>query len=229
MTLRGRFSFSSDDHTYRVGRWLVPGITEILRAAGFINDRYYGSASRNRGSVAHAITEGLDVGTVDVDRIDGPLRGWVLAYTAFVRACRPDHALVEAAVVNRRLGFATHVDRAGRLLGHLALWNIKTGPADSWHGVQRAAEVLALDGRRTNRKRYTLYIRNTGTFSLEEHRNDADFDAFEDALYQWRLGCHNPARHGPLSLLSPLAAASLRAKPSLPRPRSSSKRRPLTA
>ena len=155
MALRGRFTFAPDQHIYRVGRYQVPGTTEIMRVAGRVDERYYTLTGRTRGQVIHELSEGLDLGLLDLTKLNRKVRGWVLAYAAFVEQMHPRHDLIEAAVVQRGYGFATMVDRAGYLLGR-AVWNIKTGPMHPSHAIQRAAEKLALDGRWSARRRFTL-------------------------------------------------------------------------
>lgn len=220
--LRGRFTFNSAQHEYRVGRYLVPGISEILRAAGIVQDRHYGQTSRTRGSVVHELIEAADLGLLALENVAGPVRGWCLAYAAAVRDLKPTHEVIEGAVVHRGFGYATTIDRAGTLLGRRATWNVKTGPAAAWHGIQRAAEALALDGRISRRARFTLYIRPSGRYSVEEHTNAADFEDFLDACLQWRRGCHQERLHGPLRLVDPLLGAEARLKQFQPRSRNRS-------
>jgi len=64
--------------------------------------------------------------------------------------------------------------------------------------------VLALDNGETPRRRYTLYLRKSGTYRLEEHINRGDFNAAWEAIRIWRRNWHDPRRHAPLRLLDPI-------------------------
>mgnify|MGYP001608532845 CR=1 FL=1 len=214
MTLKGRFSFDATAHLYRIGQYQVPGTSAVLEAAGYLAGlRRASGASRWRGEQVHALAAAVDMGTLasepEVRRWlathsgPAPLAGWLAGYRAFMAGSRPRYTLIETPVVDRRRGFATVVDRAGWLFGAPMVLNLKSGAKDSAHAVQRALEVLALDGRRSRRRRFTLYLRPSGRFRLEEHINDGDFDAAEEALILWRQHAHDPARHYPLRLVRP--------------------------
>lgn len=202
--LRGRPSFLVQEHRYLIGAHEVPGLGEIMKAGGELDDRWFNLSGRNRGGGVHELTHLLDLGLVKLEDIESDLRGWVIAYAAFVRQHRPRYDLVEEPVFNRGLGFATVIDRAGALPdeGPMVL-NIKTGGRIDWHGVQRAGEVLAWRGALApDVARFTLYIRKTGTFDLWRHPTPRmDHDTFLRCLHEWRQLCHDPRRHGPLSCL----------------------------
>lgn len=219
--LRGKFTFDQAEHIYRVGDWIVPGITEVLKVSGDMDERFIPDEARNRGSAIHQITEDLDLGLYSVTEIaESPYLGWVEAYVNFYEAVRPEYDHIETPVINRELGFATAVDRAGALNDAQFVMNIKTGVKMRAHSIQLAAEVLALDGKRSDRKRFTLYIKKTKKWDLIEHANEGDFSQFEEALHEWREECHNPTIHGPRKLLQPLqkqllsAPSSRRVRPS---------------
>lgn len=208
--LKGRCSFDRVSHTYRIGEWVVPGITEILKVAGKIDTTWIPESARVRGELVHKLTERHDLKFEDISKHVGPLRGWCLSYVDFVAQDKPRFDGIERAVYHAGLGFATIIDRWGSRRGPNVM-NIKSGTFNHSHEIQSAGELLALDGRWSDRKRETLYIRDGRSFRVEEHRNDADRDEFLDCLHVWRSGCHDAKLHGPQKSLSDLSRrASLR-------------------
>ena len=209
--LRGKFRFTDDPHQYFVCgkhyRYVVPGTTDILAAAGYYpGRRFMTRAGRARGSVIHELTAALDLGLVNLAQLERmTISGYLRAYVMFLEERQPrfDPEHTEGAAINRRLGFATHVDRAGVLRGPMVL-NIKTGARSSADPVQAALEVLALDGRWSTRHRYTLYLRKSSSYKLVEHINDGDEGRALEGLSRWRHNEHNEKTHGKLRLLDPL-------------------------
>jgi|ETNvirnome_2_130_1030620.scaffolds.fasta_scaffold09962_2 hypothetical protein len=210
--LRGRFAFDPESHVYSLYgkryRYIVPGTTEILRAAGYYATAFYTREGRERGSAIHRLSAALDLGLVDVDKLMRlSISGYLRAFVRFKEenTHRFDAEWIEGAVVNRRLGFATHVDRAGALGGPMVL-NLKTGSPSPADPVQSALELLALDGRWSPRRRYTLYLGANGRYKLVEHVNAGDERSALEALGIWRRNEHQESRHGRLALLDPVPA-----------------------
>jgi hypothetical protein len=211
--LEGRCSFLEDEHLYYIGPWEVPGTGPVMRAGGVLEDRFFTISGRSRGSVVHKLTQNLDLELITLDEVHTKLRGWVIAYAAFLRKHEPDYSMIETPVFNRELGFATVLDRTGTLIPDPRepevrvpfVLNIKTGGHKHADDVQSAGEVLAYKNERDfDLARYTLYLKKTGKFKLERHPFEGDFDEFEDCLQDWRRLCHDPKRHPPLKDLRPL-------------------------
>lgn len=204
--ISGEVGFVGASHTYTIGGWVVPGITAIMKGAGKYDERWIPRSARDRGSLVHRLTEEHDLGFRDLGDYYGPVRGWCLAYLEYLRMERPRVTVIEQCFYHRRLGFATTIDRAGYRRGPM-VQNLKSGPADHMHEIQSAGELLAIDGWWTARRRETVYLRENGTYEIEQHDNDADRDEFLDALHDWRTACHSPKRNIPLRLLSNLSPA----------------------
>lgn len=206
-SLRGTFTFDARDHVYRVGRWVVPGTSEVVRAAGWFNARYCGSEAPRRGTRVADLTWQWELGLVDLENVDGPERGYLLGYIQAMKLeAIPRWATGEAGrwreleepIVNRALGLATIPDRVGlrRML------NVKTGQRYEFHRIQRALEVMVREPRQdwwTRWHRDTLYLTPKGGARIDRHENPHDFADAMDALATWRNACHDDERHGPRS------------------------------
>lgn len=223
--LIGTLRFLEEIHQYTVEgagfSHVVPGITEILRASGHIAERFMKQSDRDRGARIHKMIEEMNLGLLELSDIppDDPHIGWCSAWQGVVDKLKPvdKNGLpgwdgIELPIINRKLGFATTVDCIGRFssveahpfTGRPFVANIKTGVSAKVHGVQLAAEVLAYDGRRSERLRLSIEIKKSGKFRVREHDNPQDFIDFEEALLAWRDACHHPEKHGPIRLLHPL-------------------------
>lgn len=215
--IRGPFRFDRDAHIYTVGRYQVPGSTEVLRAGGFIQSARFTQAGRTRGTLVHELIEAILLETVDVAALDGAaVSAYVQAAVAFLDETRPRVQGVEACAVNRRLGFATTIDLVGRLRGALGgpmVLNWKTGQPQRSDAIQSAFEVWALDGRVSARRRFTCYLKPTQRYRLEEHTNRGDFDEAAEALTLWRQHEWTATRHAPLRLLDPVETSRSGGRP----------------
>ena len=213
--LRGRFTFDALAHEYRVGRWVVPGTSDVVQAAGRFNARYCGDEAPRRGTRVATLTWQWEMGLVEADAVEGPERGYLLGYLKAMELERIPRWCTEARgrwleleepVVNRGLGLATIPDRVGR---HRML-NVKTGQRYDFHRLQRALEVMVRDPREDWWPRWdrdTLYLTPRGGARIDRHEDPHDFADALDALADWRRGCHDERKHGPLSWFRAQSAA----------------------
>lgn len=70
--------FDSDGHRYFVNGDLVPSVTQVIRDAGMIDDRYFTEYHRWRGSEAHkAIATWNRAGNIDRRKVDPKIRPYL--------------------------------------------------------------------------------------------------------------------------------------------------------
>lgn len=80
--------FNSTTHTYKRNGLVIPGVTTILRQAGFVDISWYTEAARWRGSNIHTACMFDDRGTLDEESDDGrealaPIQGYIDAWRLF--------------------------------------------------------------------------------------------------------------------------------------------------
>lgn len=101
--------FNEADHSYFLDGVRVPSVTGILKAEGFIDDRFFDEWSRDRGSMVHLATHYDDLGELDEDSLDPVIVPYVEAWRRFKRE---SGFIVEAS----ETGLASRVHRyAGTL------------------------------------------------------------------------------------------------------------------
>lgn len=184
--LRGPFRFDPASHRYTVGARPVPGIHAVLRAGGverdlgFLSDEY-----RLRGKAVHAATLHWEL-TGDEPHLRPEWRPFFEAYRAFRQSLDCRWRWLEHPRVERRLGFASIIDREGTVNGGPAILEIKTGSPDNFHGPQLAGgDLLAGRFPRGARRRLAVYLAADGKFRLREYSDPADYLKFLAALERW--------------------------------------------
>lgn len=118
-----------------------PRVTEILKATGYIDTRWYTEAGRDRGTKLHECTEAIDVLGLPIDtwpEYEAKLKTWVewKADTgAVIKA-------VEQSVESDE--YIGRCDRVVSVYGSLWVVDIKSGSKQYWHKLQVTAYALAL-------------------------------------------------------------------------------------
>ena len=182
------FRFDAERHEY----WaldtgaLLPHITGILESAGLIDKRWYTQASRDRGTLVHAWTMDIDFKVLpQLEEIGAELRPYLAAYKMFAAIERPINLAIEVALVHPHFRYGGRIDRQVSMRKRTGVLEIKTGAAERWHMLQTALQAM-LQSEETGIPaetlgRWVVYLRKVGKsstrgrFSLEEHRDPADF------------------------------------------------------
>ena len=73
------FTFDPEEHRFSVNGVVWPSITQVLREAGMIDDRWFDEYSATRGSYVHKICELHEKGILDPKSVDDDLKGYFKA------------------------------------------------------------------------------------------------------------------------------------------------------
>jgi hypothetical protein len=132
-------TFDEATHTYRVGGHKKPGVTGILKAAGYIDDRWFSEAAAWRGHVVHACCQLHCLGTLDAKTVDPLAQGYLDAWIGFKANIGFTPIAVEVPRYDPELDICGIPDRIGYLGdGTPAIVDLKTGPTQAWHALQLA-------------------------------------------------------------------------------------------
>lgn len=183
-------SFDREQHIYRLADRILPSVTEILKGAGVVNDRWWTEAGRWRGSQVHAACWYDDQNDLDESSLDPVLRGYVDAYRQF----RSDTGFVatdiESPIYNDLLGYAGTPDRIGKINGgRLCLPDIKSGASSKVTRYQTVAYVACLPSPRKY-VRMELRLQHNGKYSLqvyEPKEYDRDFQIWHSIVTVFHL------------------------------------------
>ncbi len=175
------FRFDAGRHEYFIGDQKVPSITQLIEMGGLVNgSQYFTEASRIRGTSVHALCADYDLGALDLPRLESPHRGYVLGYIAACEALKPDWQSIEVADVHPVYRYGVRTDRVGKVFGRRTVCEIKSAVKARHHAIQTSLQALADEVRskvpHEMIQRFTIYVKPTGKFSVEEHTDRRDFD-----------------------------------------------------
>lgn len=182
------FRFDADRHQYFYNDVLVPSITQLLDLGGLVNGKdYFTEASRERGQEVHRLCMDYELGVLDLASLDSPFRGYALGYVAAVKALRPKWEQIEVADVHPVLRFGGRTDRTGRVFARATVAEIKSAAKAKHHPIQTALQAILKSGAPGGvpaemYQRLTIYVKNTGKFTVEEHTDPRDFDVARDLI-----------------------------------------------
>lgn len=184
-----RFAYDDTAHEYvdLEGGEVVPHVTSLLAAGGWIDDRWYTEESCVRGAAVHRLTADYDLGVIaDPAMITSRYKGWLLGHIAAMRVIQPIWTQIEEPMVSRRDHFGGRPDRAGMIYGAQAVMEIKSGPPPrparpsgsvaahdaTSHQIQTALQSLlvasALRLPPESIGRFALYLKANGKFRFEQ-------------------------------------------------------------
>lgn len=185
-------TFDAATHTYKFGARVLPNVTQIIREAGLIDDRYFTDEARERGRAVHVATALYDQGRLDDSKVREEYRGYVEAYKNYRSQSEWKVVAIEQRVWNADLGYAGTQDREVESCGCVGLEDLKTGAPVASTAIQTAAyercdskyPYYGLPGPRR-----AIHLRANGKFSVEVYDDHDDWDAFLAALTlrNWKL------------------------------------------
>lgn len=174
-----------ETHTYTVGDTVYPSVTQIIKAAGLIDDEWFNEEARERGELVHIATALYDRGQLNWEKVPDEIRGYVLGWIKFREESKCKIVSTERQF-NSGFGYCGTIDREITLNGRLGILDIKTGQPQAWHGVQLGGYRIGsgLHGVKT----FSLYLSNRGTYKLVETRDEPEGQMFHAALnlYQYK-------------------------------------------
>jgi len=172
-------TFDPGSHEYREDDGTpIPSVTQILKAAGVIDDRWYTAESRDKGTAAHRLCERYAEGDREGKRgIFLRALPYVNAFANWVDSCYPWAIATECRIYHKLNGkaYAGTFDLLAEIQGKRTLIDIKTGAPAKWHAIQLAAYAMAhltgnpfIEGKPVNPdKCAVLYLRADGSYKYD--------------------------------------------------------------
>lgn len=170
--------FDEPTHTYKVDGRVVPSVTQILKAIGCVDTRWYTDEGRERGKAIDTLTELHDKGELDIEAAEvycPQYVGYVKAWIAFRAETGFETYRAQVKVANTRLGYAGTLDREGRFCGAsvtgLIIVDLKSGAPEWWHPLQTQGYAECVGDRC---RRGCVYLGRNGKAKWIEHDDPAD-------------------------------------------------------
>jgi hypothetical protein len=105
--------FDEATHTYSYNGFVLPSVTQILQAEGFVNTAFYDEWSRNKGSMVHLAVKYYLSGELDEETLDPEIVPYLTAFKKFMRDSRFQFDEVEQAGRNTTWNYAGTYDLRG--------------------------------------------------------------------------------------------------------------------
>lgn len=173
-------TFDPITHTFKINGVPVPSVTQALKAANIIDDRFYTDEARERGIAVHAACHYLDEECLDWETVAPEIVPYVEAYQRFKDESGFVPALIEEPVFNAQYFYGGILDRTGLLNGQAVLLDLKSGDPEPWANLQTAGYWGCLAQKHA---RYTLRLYPEGKYKLSNvHADPNDFRVFLSAV-----------------------------------------------
>lgn len=160
-----------DNHIYRVDGLVTPGVNEILKGAGLVDDQWFTEQGKYRGSVVHMLCHYDNEGDLDESWIDeqenaADLHGYLRAHRRFKLETGFEATHSEEQVHNSALNYCGTIDERGPLRGKPCLADIKSGTVAKITRYQLVA-YLGCYPEPWTVTRVAVGLRPDGTYNLK--------------------------------------------------------------
>lgn len=192
-------TFDEAAHRYAINGRPVPSVTQVIdwmSDYGFVKDDVMEHA-RQLGDAVHSATELYDLDNLDDSSVDPLVRPYLNAWIRFREETGFVPDLIEQLIYSKSRMFAGKLDRTGILRGYSIqpiLLDIKStatvmptcGPQTAGYhqGLREMGYPPAVKGM----QRYTIHLRDDGTYRLQPHKDPNDINIFlcSLSLHNWR-------------------------------------------
>jgi hypothetical protein len=158
---------------------VLPHITGMLKATGWVDDTWFTEESSRRGTEVHRLTLDYDLDAIDVEQCVSEFRGYLLGYDKAIRVVRPTWAHLEEPFIHPRLRFGGRPDRAGDVYKLRSVGEIKTAKYAKSHQVQMALQAILVASKLHITpeaiQRFVFYLEPNGKWKLEHLTDGAAF------------------------------------------------------
>jgi hypothetical protein len=178
--------FDPVTHTYSFNGQVVPSVTQVLQAEGYIDTTWFTEYGRDRGKMAHLAIHLYDMQDLDEEGLDPALAPYLEGWKKFKQ--ESGFVLRESEVPHCHpfRQYAGTPDKIGTINGKSAVIDIKTGAVQEWTRLQLSAyvELVTVEPM----ARYSVQLKNDGTYRPLEYKDRADRAVWLSVLtsYQWK-------------------------------------------
>jgi hypothetical protein len=176
--------FDPTAHIYTVDGVKYPSVTQVISDTRLYGDTsYFTEYSADRGRFVHRIIEYHLSCQLDEDTIDPALCGYFEAWRRFEQEASYVSDECEKVMASHHHHFAGTIDHIGHLNGHYCVIDVKSGGPSPAHAIQTAGYSILLN--HPGVKRFSLHLKDDGSYKLIEHKERQDSQIFMAALAIW--------------------------------------------
>lgn len=191
-------TFDEEKHRYSIDGLPAPGVTGVLRAKGYIDDRFWNEEALLRGQYFHKATEYYDEGTLDWDALDPVLIPYMEGYPKWLERYEVEILASEFIGFNTTYRYGGRGDRIVSMKlpkqskRIKALIDYKSGGYASWCELQTGGYVPIIPEGIVDPgeylHRFGVQFTARGEPILHPHKdlNDTKLFLSEAAGYHWQ-------------------------------------------
>lgn len=177
-------TFNEEKHEYALDGEVLPSVTQILKAEGFIHHDFTDPRYAERGKAVHKATELFDLGTLDESTVDTRIQGYVQAWIKYRLDTNymPDPSMIERRMYHPTLKYAGTIDRPGL--------DLKSGNPEPWHILQAAAyeDLMLANTDIVSRGWNMIYLQDDGKYKIKPY---SAIDLYQARrIFHAALSCH---------------------------------------
>lgn len=173
-------SFDPEMHRFQLDGRPVPSVTQVLKGAGLIDDRWFSEYTANRGQQVHLACQLYDENDLDEETLDPVLAGYLEGWKRFRAETGVEITLIERHVYSVCLQYAGILDRCGFINEESTIIDIKSGAVPWWVGAQMSAYQNTLDPPPKNR--LAVQLTPEGKYNLHWFKDRHDWHIFKCCL-----------------------------------------------
>ena len=187
--------YTEEPHGYIVDGKPMDALSDMMKAMGICGydnvPEYIMQKAADLGHAVHKATHLIDID--ELGSYDPAIQSYLDAYQAFKDELQPTFVAHEVSVASKALKIATTLDRVGILNNKLSVIEIKTTSALMKKSIriQTAAHQFIYNMGKLPKdqikKRYVLWLRNTGKYELIPMTNPRDEGLFISLTNSWNF------------------------------------------
>ena len=176
--------FDELKHEYRHKGNVVPSVTQILQGAGLIDLSMVKEGvleyRKQLGTAVHRATELYDNNDLVMEDLDPRIKPYLDGWIKFRAEVDFGVEANELRLFHPKYQYAGTLDRVGTIFGKRSLVDLKTGLVYASYGAQTAAykEAYEFEHKKKIQARYTLQLKDDGSYKLEPMNNKNDWSVF---------------------------------------------------
>lgn len=180
------FQFNPLTHTGTLDGYIIPSITQVLKAEGFIDTQWCTDWDRDKGQQVHLATHLDDMNDLVEESVDPIIAPYLEAWREFRSVTGFMVEGSETPLVSATFRYFGIPDRWGYISTTRVVIDLKSGPCSPWVALQTAAQGLLIDPS-AHFKRFGLTLKN-GKPKITEFTDRSDRGVFLGALasYNWK-------------------------------------------
>jgi hypothetical protein len=172
--------FDEATHTYTVGGVVVPSVTQVIKSAGLVDDRWFNEAARDRGRI---VAIAIELHSKDnLAYVPDGYQGYVDAWEKFRDETGFVPHVVEQPVYHVSYGYAGTPDAVGKMAERDAIIDVKTGCDSPHYSLQTAGYGGMFRVGSRGYDRYCVFLNDNGKYKIRQHTDPRDWDVFLAAL-----------------------------------------------